>query len=338
MVQQHIRGCAVGAAVGDALGMPLEFKRRRAKDDLLREMCAWRLPAGSFTDDTEMALALGESLLAHFPLDAADVVRRFVDWYDAGPADIGNQTQAVLSRIAGGERWEEAVTAVQQRQPDSAGNGSVMRCWPVALAQWRDLGALLADSRLESQVTHPHADCVAGSAFVNAAIHYLLHGETPASAVAQALDAAKVSDGLRQVIEAAPQRKRDQLQNSGWVRHTRESAVWALLTTGSFEEAVVQAVNLGNDADTAGTVTGALAGACYGLEDIPTRWREAVHGRWPLGGDRVWRADDLAAMADDLSALSRQASAGVTHQLGRRAHLVERLPLFSVRRPGGVLA
>lgn len=168
---------------------------------------------------------------------------------------------------------------------------------------WRDLGALLAESRLQSQVTHPHAECVAGSAFVNAAIHYLLHGESPTRAVAQALDAAEAPDGLRQAIVAAPRRKRDELKNSGWVRHTLESAVWALLTTDSFEEAVVQPVNLGGDADTAGAVAGALAGACYGLEAIPVRWREAVHGAWPLGGDRVWRADDLAGMAACLAAL-----------------------------------
>jgi ADP-ribosyl-[dinitrogen reductase] hydrolase len=303
MVQQRIRGCAVGAAVGDALGMPLEFGPRRAADDVVREMHAGRLPAGSFTDDTEMALALGESLLACHRLDAADLAQRFADWYRARPEDIGRQTRAVLSRIAAGERWEDAVVAVQRCEPDSAGNGSVMRCWPAALAHWGDLEALLVDSRLQSQVTHPHAECVAGSTFVNAAIHYLLHGETPPKAVAQALDAAEVPDGLRQTVEAAPKRKRDELQNSGWVRHTLESAVWALLTTSSFEEAVVRVVNLGSDADTAGAVTGALAGACYGLEAIPARWQETVHGRWPLGGDRIWRADDLARMADCLAAL-----------------------------------
>lgn len=303
MLQERLRGCAVGAAIGDALGMPLEFGPRWPLDMLVRDMRAGRLSAGSFTDDTEMALALGESLLAYHPLDAADLAQRFADWYRAGPADIGNQTQAVLSRIAAGEQWEEAVDAVQRRWPDSAGNGSVMRCWPVALAHWRDLGTLLSDSRLQSQVTHPHGECVAGSAFVNAAIHYLLHGETLPGAVHEALDAAEVPSGLRNAIEAAPQRKRDELQNSGWVRHTLESAVWALLNTDSFEEAVVQAVNLGGDADTAGAVTGALAGACYGLEAIPARWREVVHGEWPLGSGRVWRADDLANMADCLAAL-----------------------------------
>ncbi|MBU1749334.1 MAG: ADP-ribosylglycohydrolase family protein [Chloroflexi bacterium] len=87
---------------------------------------------------------------------------------------------------------------------------------------------------------------------------------------------------------------------SGWVRHTLESAAWGLLTTDSFEEAVVQVVNLGNDADTAGAVVGALAGAAYGLAGIPARWREALRGEWPLRSGHIWRAGDLVTLADQL--------------------------------------
>ncbi len=77
-IQGRMRGCAVGAAVGDALGMPLEFGPRRPADRLVREMQGGRLPPGTFTDDTEMALALAESLLAHRPLDPMDLAQRFV--------------------------------------------------------------------------------------------------------------------------------------------------------------------------------------------------------------------------------------------------------------------
>jgi ADP-ribosyl-[dinitrogen reductase] hydrolase len=317
-MKERMQGCAVGAAVGDALGMPLEFGPRRPADGLVREMRAGQLrplPAGRFTDDTEMALALAESLMAQSPLDPADLAQRFVAWYRAGPSDIGTHTYHVLSRVLGGMDWEQAAAAAQQDDPESAGNGSVMRCWPVALAHFNDLPALLEDSRLQSRVTHPHADCVAGCAFVNAAIHYLLHGELPENAVTLALDAADVDGELRQVIEAAHGRKRNELENSGWVRHTLESAVWGLLTTDSFEEALVQVVNLGNDADSAGAVVGALAGTAYGLEAIPLRWRRAVHGEWPLRSlapalpgetlrsGRIWRADDLAELAECLAQL-----------------------------------
>ncbi len=300
-IRARIRGCAVGAAVGDALGMPLEFGPPRPPDGMVREMTAGRLPAGSFTDDTEMALALAESFLAHCPLDPADLAQRFVAWYRAGPPDIGIHTRSVLARIARGEPWDWAVQAVQQRRPDSAGNGSVMRCWPVALAHGDDLDGLLADSRLQSRVTHPHPECLAGSAFVNAAIYHLLRGASPAQAVAQALDDAEVPPPLRAVIEAAPARRREELVNSGWVRHTLESAVWGLVTTDSFEEAVVQVVNLGRDADTAGAVVGTLAGAAYGLKAIPARWREALRGEWPLGSGHLWREEDFIALADRLA-------------------------------------
>jgi ADP-ribosyl-[dinitrogen reductase] hydrolase len=306
VVRNRIRGCAVGAAVGDALGMPLEFRPRQRADRLVREMRAGRVPSGSFTDDTEMALAVAESLLAHCPLDPADLARRFVAWYRTGPADVGIQCGRVLERIAGGQDWQAAVKAVQRQTPDAAGNGSIMRCWPVALAHWNDEEGLLVDSRLQSRVTHPHADCESGCAFVNATVYYLLHGARPTEAVAHAVQVMGVgmTDELRRVIETASSRSRQNLKNSGWVRHTVESAVWGLLTTSSFEEAVVQVVNLGDDTDTAGAVVGAMAGAAYGLGAIPERWREALRGEWLPRSGRLWRAADLIDLADQLGACS----------------------------------
>jgi len=299
-IVERARGVAVGAAIGDALGMPLEFGPASPPDRLVRTMRPGRLPAGAFTDDTEMALALAESLLAYRPLDPADLAQRFVAWYRVGPADIGRQTRLVLKRIARGEPWDAAVAAVQAENPWSAGNGSAMRCWPVALAHWNNLDRLLADSRRQSQVTHPHPECVAGCAFMNAAIYHLVRGVAPQEAVAQACDDAGLPAALRAVIQAAPTKGRGDLPNTGWVRHTLESAVWGLLTTDSFAEAVVQVVNLGDDADTAGAVAGALAGAAYGLVAIPTAWRAALHGEWPLRSDEQWDAARLIALADRL--------------------------------------
>jgi len=184
-----------------------------------------RLPAGAFTDDTEMALALAESLLARTPLDPADLAQRFAAWYRSGPADIDRQTRLVLKRISRGEPWDAAVAAVQAENPWSAGNGSVMRCWPVALAHWNDLDRLLADSRLQSQVTHPHEECVAGCAFVNAAIYHLVRGAMPQEAVARAVAVADLPAAVCAAIQEAPTKGRGDLPNTGWVRHTLESAV-----------------------------------------------------------------------------------------------------------------
>ncbi len=301
VILDRLCGCAVGAAVGDALGMPLEFGPRRAPAGWVRDMLPGRIPAGSFTDDTEMALALAESLLAQRPLDPADLAQRFVAWYQAGPPDVGIHTAGVLQRIASGATWEAASAAAQAAQPNAAGNGSIMRCWPAALAYWDDFARLIHDSRLQSLVTHPHAECVAGSVLINVLIFHLLRGMAPAEAVARALDTAEAPAGLRAVVEAAPTRTHETLSNSGWVRHTIESAVWSLLTADSFEAAVVQVVNLGQDADTAGAVVGALAGARYGLAGIPERWQAALRGVWPMGSGKVWDAQALAQLAARLA-------------------------------------
>jgi ADP-ribosyl-[dinitrogen reductase] hydrolase len=303
-------GCAVGAAVGDALGMPLEFGPRQPAGQLVREMRAGRLPAGTFTDDTEMALALADSLLASRGihrgsrrLDPDDLAGRFVAWLRAGPDDIGGHTRAVLSWVRQAQRdqsWREAAMAVQAAHPTSAGNGSVMRCWPVALAHWQDLDLLIADSCLQSEVTHMHPECVAASAFVNAAMYWLLRGISPPDAVARALERVEMPAEMREIIVAAARRERHELANSGWVRHTVESAVWGLLCMPSLEEAVSQVANLGGDADTAASVVGALAGAAYGLEAVPRHWRDAVQGEWPLQSRTRWDSARLTALADAL--------------------------------------
>jgi ADP-ribosyl-[dinitrogen reductase] hydrolase len=300
ILRDRARGCAVGAAVGDALGMPLEFGSRRSADRMVREMRSGRLPAGTFTDDTEMALALAESLLVHKPLDPADLASRFVTWYEAGPEDIGHLTRMVLHEISRGAEWEQASKVIHRAYPDSAGNGSVMRCWPVALAHWDDLPRLLADSRLQSQVTHRHAECLAACAFVNVAIYELLRGAAPAEAVERASESVQMPELLRAAIQAAPSKRREELLNSGWVRHTVESAVWGLLMAGSFGEAIIQVANLGGDADSAAAVTGALAGAAYGLEAIPLDWQEMLRGQYPLGSKQAWNTARLVDLADRL--------------------------------------
>ena len=132
-IQDRLRGVAVGAAIGDALGMPLEFGPAIPPDRLVRAMRAGRLPAGTFTDDTEMALALADSLLERCPLDADNLAHRFAAWYRAGPVGHRHPDQSCAEPGVRGVSWQAAVDAVEQARPGSAGNGSVMRCWPVAL-------------------------------------------------------------------------------------------------------------------------------------------------------------------------------------------------------------
>ena len=297
----RLAGVAVGAALGDAFGMPLEFTPPRPLERLVTGMTAGRLPAGSFTDDTEMALALAESLLAQRPLNPADLAVRFVSWYRTSPPDVGIHTAQVLGQVARGVPWETASRSIWQAHPDNAGNGSVMRCWPAALAFWRDPAQLAAASALQSQVTHYHPECVAASVLVNEIILRLVQGNDPAQAVEGAVAAHALPEGLRQAVITAPTRQRGDLNNSGWVRHTLKSAVWGLLTTSSFEGAVVQVANLGNDADTAAAVVGAMAGAYYGLEAIPADWRSQLSGEWPLRSGRRFGEPDFIRLAHSLA-------------------------------------
>lgn len=300
-IKDRVRGVAVGAAIGDALGMPLEFCNASPNGCFITGMQDGRLERGSFTDDTEMALALADSLLAHKSLNEPDLTERFLAWYKAEPPDVGIHTSNVLEQIMTGESWETAASSVQSRYPESAGNGSIMRCWPVAIAASHDLALLEDLSRRQSRVTHAHEECTAGCAYVNRVIVHLLHGVDPYSAYEKALAETPMPEGLHNVIKLAPNRRREELRNTGWVRHTIESAVWGLLSTTSFEECLIQVINLGADADTAGTVAGAFAGAYYGLSSIPQDWISVLHGPWPVRSDNVLYKDNLVRIADELT-------------------------------------
>jgi ADP-ribosyl-[dinitrogen reductase] hydrolase len=309
-LQDRLRGIAVGAVVGDALGMPLEFKPPRSEYNLETEMVKGPLPAGTFTDDTEMALALAESLFISSPLDVQDLAGRFTGWYQSRPSDIGIHTAAVLKLIAEGVPVGKAAKQVQKKDPDSAGNGGLMRTWPIAIARHKQPGFLTSETALQTELTHCHADCINGSLFLNSVLYQILQeSQRPAAeivriAIQKAKDQVALDEDFLLAINLAPMRMRNDLKNSGWVRDTLESALWAVMTTLSFEEALVRAVNLGNDADTTGAVTGAIAGALYGLSGIPARWKDAIHGEYPLRSGKLWFVKDFIELADKLAVLS----------------------------------
>jgi ADP-ribosyl-[dinitrogen reductase] hydrolase len=309
-IQDRLRGIMVGAVVGDALGMPLEFQPPRPEYDLETEMINGALPAGSFTDDTEMALALSESLLISSPLDVQDLAGRFVAWYQCRPPDIGIHTAAVLKLIAGGVSIDKAARQVQEANPDSSSNGALMRTWPIAIARYSQPGLLTAETSLQTELTHCHPDCVNASLLLNFILYQILQesqyqpAEIVRRAIQQATDQVAFDEDFMLMMNLAPLRMRNDVKNSGWVRHTMETALWAVMTTLSFEEALVKAVNLGNDADTGGAITGAIAGALYGLGGIPKRWKDAIHGEYPLHSGKLWFLNDFIELADKLATLS----------------------------------
>ena len=200
-------------------------------------------------------------------------------------SDIGIHTSQVLGMIDRGTPWQEAAQRVQDSDPENASNGSLMRNWPLALARWQQSDLLTEESRLQSMLTHTHPDCVNACVLINRILFELIHrpAEIPPDqamreAVSAALAVMDLDPDLRILVELAGVRSRETLANTGWVRHTLESALWSVLTTRSFEEALVQAVNLGDDADTTGSVAGVIAGALYGFNASPPGGKRSLRG------------------------------------------------------------
>ncbi len=281
-LRDRFRGVLLGVAVGDALGAPLEFQSARDPDHYVTEMIGggWlRLAPGEWTDDTQLTLVTVESLLQRRVFDPDDIARRFVAWYEAGPPDIGNHTRHVLDAIKRGVPWEQASQAAQEAAPESAPNGSLMRCAPLALFFYRNPVYVATLSPVLSRITHAHPDCEAACVFLNVLLTHLLTGSDRLAAVEAARTACEDgSDDLLERIEHA-QEAENTTSPTGWVLDTLEVALWAFLHTASLDSALLMAINRGEDADTVGAVTGALAGAYYGFSGIPDRWLESLKDR-----------------------------------------------------------
>jgi ADP-ribosyl-[dinitrogen reductase] hydrolase len=281
-LRDRFRGALLGLAVGDALGAPLEFLPPRDPQHYVTDMVGggWlRLAPGEWTDDTQLTLATVESLLARQVFDPDDIARRFVSWYEAHPPDIGNHTRRVLEAIRNGTPWEQASLEATRTAPDNAPNGSLMRCAPLALFFYRNPEFVATLSPVLSRITHAHPDCENACVLLNVAISLVLGGQERVAAIKSALSACPdASNGLSDRVARAMQPHNDTAP-TGWVLATLEVALWTFLHTSSFESALVMVVNRGEDADTAGAVTGALAGAYYGLSGIPNRWLESLQGR-----------------------------------------------------------
>lgn len=252
-----LRDCVYGQAVGDALGVPYEFQPRGTFQ--CTDMVGYgthNQPAGTWSDDTSMALAICDSVREKGAIDPADMLEKFRAWQREsaytvdGLFDIGGTTLTAL-RLGHGLDGER-----------DNGNGSLMRTLPLAFTDATD-----EEVRAVSAITHAHP--VSTDACVTA-VHIaraLRDGASPREAVAQeAPELFGVLDG------PAP-------ESSGFVRHTLAAALWCLANTDSYRDCVLAAVNLGDDTDTTGAVAGGLAGIVYGLDGIPAEWLEALRGK-----------------------------------------------------------
>lgn len=275
-------GAMLGLAVGDAIGTTLEFSARDSLP-LLTGMVGggpFRLQPGEWTDDTAMALALGDSLEDCGGLDPDDLMRKFVSWRDEGTYsctgtcfDIGITTSAALSRYL---RTGDPLAG--STDPASAGNGSLMRLAPVAVRFFRLRDEMREAAANQSRTTHAAPEAVDACVAYAEMLADAINGWTMQAVLCDRAAPVEPWAGRIEEILAGLWRGkgRAEIRASGYVAHSLEAALWCLGRTGSFAEAVLLAANLGEDADTTAAITGQLAGALYGLEGIPVEWRARV--------------------------------------------------------------
>ncbi|UMY18679.1 ADP-ribosylglycohydrolase family protein [Methylobacterium organophilum] len=250
------RGAMVGLAVGDALGAPIEFSQRDSLPPVTgyRAGGPHRLKAGQFTDDGTQALCLADSLVeSEGVFDPADFLTRVAASYRTGHNyvtgrcfDIGNQTVAAI------EAFETAGSCRNNVDEDAQGNGALMRLVPAVLVARTELDAVVV-ATAQSQTTHASPVCIAAA-------------QEMASILWEAIEGRRITfDGLKGF-------PREQVISSGHAPASLHAAKWAIANTETFEDAVLLAVNLGDDSDTVGAITGQLAGAIYGYTTIPQPW------------------------------------------------------------------
>ena len=281
----HARGALLGLAVGDALGAAVEFKRRGT----FAPVTGYRgggphgLGPGEWTDDTSMALALADSLATH-GMDPIDQSRRYVAWFEKGEYsvtgecfDIGNATRAALRRfMTTGEIGGDTADS-------SSGNGSIMRLAPVPIhyaALYPDDVTKLAEHAAESsRSTHASEKCLSACRYFGVVLAALIAGTPREAVLAKDWGLALHPEIARVAAGSYRTKSESEIRGSGYVVDSLEAALWAFHGANSFHDAVLAAVNLGDDADTTGAICGQLAGAYFGIDGIPAEWLEGLAKR-----------------------------------------------------------
>lgn len=298
----------VGSAAGDALGAPFEFGApgvfTASFPDGVGTLCGgggW--DPGEATDDTQMAVLVGESLLDNGGLELPDVFDRFRRWAAAEPKDIGLQTEDVL---ASGDPWDLAAALHFQVNARAAGNGSLMRATTSAVYFARRGRAETMDAaRRIAALTHGDRAAWEGTAVFHELVRVALDGDDPLASVPGALAEVHADHRARWATVLAPDwHPDDATEFNGAVWPCLGTALWALRTTSGFESALAAAVDVGGDTDTVAAVTGGLAGAVYGLRAVPERWTRSLHVPLPGYGDRVLRTADLVSLAERLDGIA----------------------------------
>lgn len=306
-----VHATLVGVAVGDALGVPVEFKNREyLHENPVTEMLGgadtcWGQPAGTWSDDSSLTFCLAESLAKGFDLN--DMANRFVQWAtkDYWTAtgvrfDIGSTTFDAILRLEQGVQPELAGRTDERAN----GNGALMRILPLVFYLLdKPIVERFEITRRVASITHGHIrSTIACFYYLEFArnifkrkskrqIYRILQKEVSQHLAKLALDTTEIAHFDRLLKADISNLPEDAISSNGYVVYTLEAAVWSLMTTCSYEEAVLRAVNLGGDTDTTAAVVGGLAGLIYGIDNIPVHWLQ------PLA-----RREDIENLAERLAA------------------------------------
>ena len=286
----HTKGLLFGIAIGDALGVPVEFMSRKHLQVNpvigMREYGTHHQPAGTWSDDSSMSFLLVEQLIEGY--DIEELGKKFCQWYQYNYwtphgeiFDMGVSTRNAMDKIA------KSVSALESGECDdySNGNGSLMRILPLAIyLQDKSIDERFCITKEVSGVTHSHIRSIIGCFFAVEFVIQLLKEKDKCNAYYETqnivrdylhlidIKSSEIELYNRILFDDISRIPEQDIYSSGYVLHTLEASLWAFLTTDNFKDAVLKAVNLGDDADTIGAITGGMAGLFYGFEQIPEEW------------------------------------------------------------------
>ena len=286
-----------GVAIGDALGVPVEFQPRESVRlnpvTGMRFFDMHKLPSGTFSDDSSMTFCLAEALTHEFNLTT--IGDNFVQWLNNGfwtahgkAFDVGGATWRAIDRLSAGCDPGQAggISASDN------GNGSLMRILPLlGYIKDKPVDERYQVTKQVSSITHAHIRSVIACFYYLEFARKIITGmdkfeiykdlcvEIPAFLESLSINEEEIKPFDRILNGNVQELPEEQIQSSGYVIHTLEASIWCLLTTNNYENAVLKAVNLGEDADTTGAVTGGLAGLLYGFDSIPKNWVEEIARR-----------------------------------------------------------
>lgn len=279
--EARFRGALLGLACGDAVGTTVEF-RHRGEFPPVTDMAgggSFSLRAGEWTDDTSMALCLAASLVESGRFDPADQMERYRRWAEEGYLSSTGAFVDIGITVAGAIlRYKETGDPLSgSTDPDSAGNGCIMRLAPVAMFYHEDWELAVHYSGESSKTTHGVRECVDACRLLGGMIADALRGAPKDHVLFGQRHDPPLAPMIHAIANGEYHEKREsEVRGTGYVVQSLEAALWCFHTTDDFEAAVLKAANLGDDADTTAAVCGQVAGAFYGEAAIPANWREKV--------------------------------------------------------------